>query len=219
MNCGTHSSNPAVYKCDNCGEPICKSCYNVFETPNGDHWCLDCYREALEDESDIVVQLKHMVKKEIILIIIGLVVGIIIDLCSILSTLEKGIHPYLFFLSIYLPFITGSFVTIIRKIKYTYLANHDVSEYYLQKDTSFNAGLLVALIIFYIIFSPIVTIVRLFQRIGDSKKLKHMDEFYQMLLDYIDDFADNEYETEMNIDATNETLCENSDVLRAIIKR
>ena len=118
MNCSTHQNRSAVYECDNCGQPICESCYNNFELPNGSHVCSNCYKEAVRGEIAEVSSLKGMIKRELIFIIIGMVLGLGVAVYLAISLLSSNELPVYIFIPIfiYLPFIFGSLLTIVKKV-------------------------------------------------------------------------------------------------------
>lgn len=169
MNCSQHPQRPAVYKCDNCGEPICQSCYDDFEMPdNGGHLCANCYKEELRHEAAEAKALKGMVTREFVFIIIGLLVGLFFGLDIMFGfgvITDVPTHNPVGL--IFLPFIFGSLLTIIKKIKNEYVEQRDEGS-----DTNWIT--LIFVIIINLLFSPIMTIMRFFQRIGDMRNLNRI---------------------------------------------
>lgn len=235
MNCTTHNNRPAVYECDRCGKPICESCYNDFDIASGDeHLCSECYKNAVRDEIAEVKSLKRMVIREFVFIIIGLIVGLVLglDICfgfGIVSDEPTGmvVAP------IYLPFIFGSLLTIIKKIKNEY------SEQRVEGDDT-NWVTLIFVIIINLLLAPIMTIVRFFQRIGDMRKINRIAEQDEALLVTIDDYiarslqpsavaASSEgsaEDVEISLDAilasgagSDAALCDNGEILRTVRAR
>jgi len=234
MNCTTHTSRPAVYECDNCGQPICESCYNTFELPNGAHVCSNCYKEAVREEIAEVNSLKGMVKREFIFIIIGMIVGLGIGLYLLIGSLASGAIEYGFIpLTIYLPFVFGSLMTIIKKIKNEY------SDARVEGDDT-NWISLIMIIIVNLLIAPIMTLMIFFQRIGDMKKLNRIAQNDQTLLVNIDEYIaqSNQPSTvaasangdaadvEISLDAilaagggSDAALCDNGEILRTVRTR
>lgn len=235
MNCTTHSNRPAVYECDRCGKPICESCYNDFDIASeGEHLCSECYKNAVRDEIAEVKSLKGMVIREFVFIIIGLLVGLVLglDICfgfGIISDEPTGmvVAP------IYLPFIFGSLLTIIKKIKNEY------SEQRVEGDDT-NWITLIFVIIINLLLAPIMTIVRFFQRIGDMRKINRIAVQDEALLVTIDDYiarslqpsavaASSEgsaEDVEISLDAilasgagSDAALCDNGEILRTVRAR
>lgn len=235
MNCTTHSNRPAVYECDRCGKPICESCYNDFDIASEEeHLCSECYKNAVRDEIAEVKSLKGMVIREFVFIIIGLLVGLVLglDICfgfGIISHEPTGmvVAP------IYLPFIFGSLLTIIKKIKNEY------SEQRVEGDDT-NWITLIFVIIINLLLAPIMTIVRFFQRIGDMRKINRIAVQDEALLVTIDDYiarslqpsavaASSEgsaEDVEISLDAilasgagSDAALCDNGEILRTVRAR
>lgn len=238
MNCNTHTSRPAVYECDACGQPICESCYNTFELPNGAHVCSNCYKEAVRDEIAEVSALKGMVKREFIFIIIGLIVGLGIGLYCLISWLGTELQFAAIPLMIFLPFVFGSLMTIIKKIRNQYSEERDTS----GGDTSmgYNFAMLIMIILINLLLAPIMTIIRFCQRIGDMKKLDRIAQNDQTLLVNIDEYiaqsnqpstvaasangdaADVEISLESILAAgggSDAALCDNGEILRTVRTR
>lgn len=235
MNCSSHSSRPAVYECDNCGQPICESCYNTFELPNGAHVCSNCYKEAVRDEIAEVNSLKGMVKREFIFIIVGLIVGLGIGLYFLIGALasDSGMRLEFIPLVIYLPFLFGSLMTIIKKIKNEY------SDARVEGDDT-NWISLIMIIIVNLLIAPIMTIMRFCQRIGDMRKLNRIAQNDQTLLVNIDEYlaqsnrpstvaasangeaADEEISLDSILAAgggSEAALCDNGEILRTVRTR
>lgn len=236
MNCSTHTNRPAVYKCDYCGKPICEACYNDFDIPDeGVHLCADCYKEYIRKDAAEAHSLKGMVVREFVFIIIGLIVGLILglDICfgfGITTDEPTGI----IIAPIYLPFIIGSLLTIIKKIKYSYENSREEGD-----DT--NWVTLIFIIIFQLLIAPITTIVRFFQRIGDMRKLNRIErqdmEFLATVERYIEESLKPSYveqsasggasgDVEISLDAilassagSDAALCDNGEILRTIRTR
>lgn len=173
MNCTTHTNRPAVYKCDNCGKPICQACYDDFDINDDDegkiHLCAECYKEYIRKDAAEAHSLKGMVIREFVFIIIGLIVGLVIglDLCFGFGIITDEATNIIIF-PIYMPFIIGSLITIIKKIKYSY------EEARVEGDDT-NWVTLIFIILLQIFIAPITTIVRFVQRIIDMRKLNRIE--------------------------------------------
>lgn len=241
MNCTTHNNRPAVAECDRCGKPICESCYNDFHIQNEDdeHLCAECYKNAIRDEIAEVKSLKGMVIREFVFIIIGLIVGLVLglDICfgfGIVMDEPTGmvVAP------IFLPFVFGSLLTIIKKIKNSYMENRDTS----GDDTSmgYNFAMIIFAIVLNVIAAPVMTTIRFFQRIGDMRKINRIAEQDEGLLVTIDDYiarslqpsavaASSEgsaNDVEISLDAilasgagSDAALCDNGEILRTVRTR
>lgn len=238
MNCNAHTSHPTVYECDACGQPICESCYNTFELPNGAHVCSECYKKAVREEIADVGVLKGMVIREFIFIIIGLIVGLGIGLYCLINWLGTELQFAAILLMIFLPFVFGSLMTIIKKIKNQYSEKRDTS----GGDTSmgYNFAMLMMLILTNLLLAPIMTIIRFCQRIGDVKNLNRIVQNDQTLLVNIDEYisqsnqpstvvasangdaADVEISLESILAAgggSDAALCDNGEILRTVRTR
>lgn len=240
MNCTTHNNRPAVYECDRCGKPICESCYNDFDIASEEeHLCSECYKNAVRDEIAEVKSLKGMVIREFVFIIIGLIVGLVLglDICfgfGIVMDEPTGmvVAP------IFLPFVFGSLLTIIKKIKNSYMENRDTS----GDDTSmgYNFAMIIFAIVLNVIAAPVMTTIRFFQRIGDMRKINRIAEQDEALLVTIDDYiarslqpsavaASSEgsaEDVEISLDAilasgagSDAALCDNGEILRTVRAR
>lgn len=242
MNCITHEKRPAVHECDSCGDPICQSCYDAFETPDGAHVCSECYKEAVRSEIAEVKSLKSMVKGEFICIIIGLVFGLFVGIDFIISSLKspdaQNMMPLMIIAMLYCPFIFGSLITIIKKIKNGYDEKKDTSggEY----SSGANFATLVMLIFANLLIAPITTIVRFVQRIGDMKQLNRIAENDERYLTSIDEFIAQSLQasavsasatgevadTELSLDSilaacggSEAAVCDNGEILRTVRTR
>lgn len=229
MNCSQHPNRPAVYECDCCGAPICQSCYDDFDLPNDEgHLCADCYKEELRSEAAEALSLKSMVKKEFILIIVGLIVGLILGIIMCVDMGVTGIAGIAIF-----PFIFGSLMTIVKKIKNEYSETRNEGD-----DTNWIS--LVLIIIFNLALAPVTTIVRFVQRIGDMKKLNRIYEQDINAITTIDDYLERSLQpsavssaasgsggdVEISLDAilasgagSDSALCDNGEILRTVRTR
>lgn len=231
MNCSTHPKKPAVAKCDNCGAPICETCYDAFELPDNEgHLCANCYKEELRSDAAEAEALKGMVKKEFIFIIIGLIVGLALGIYCLVN---YG-SPFGVIAIIFLPFIMGSLITIIKKIKNQYSEERDESD-----DGGSNFLTLIFIILLNILGSPITTIVRFVQRVGDMRTLNRIYSQNIQAISAIDEFitrtlqpsavataAEGGGDVEISLDSilasglgSDAALCDNGEILRTIRTR
>ena len=226
MNCVTHEKRPAVANCDCCGDPICESCYNDFALPDDEgHLCAECYKEELRSEAAEASALKQMVKKELIFIIIGLIVGLAIGIYLAVAYGTVGIVALVF-----LPFIFGSLLTIIKKIKNEYAEERTEGD-----DTNWIT--LIFVIIFNLALSPVTTIVLFFQRISDIKKLNEIFAQDIKAVSLIDQYIDSSLQpsavesaaegtggdVEISLESilssgmgSDAALCDNGEILRTV---
>lgn len=239
MNCTTHTNRPAVYECDRCGKPICQACYDDFDINDDDegelHLCSECYKEYIRSDAAEAHALKGMVIREFVFIIIGLIVGLILglDICFGFGIIVDE-PTYIVVAPIYLPFIIGSLITIIKKIKYSYEDAREEGD-----DTNWIT--IIFIIIFQILIAPITTIMRFFQRIGDMRKLNRIErqdtEFLATVERYIEESLKPSYveqsaaggasgDVEISLDAilassagSEAALCDNGEILRTIRTR
>lgn len=240
MNCSTHSNRPAVYECDNCGKPICKACYDDFDLPDERvHLCSDCYTEYYRSELAEVIALKGMVKREFIFIIIGMVLGLILGIYFAVQifALEDMVALGVI-LIVYLPFIGGSLMTIIKRIRNQYLENRDTSGD--STSMGFNFAIIFLTALINILIAPITTIVRLIQRIGDMRQLNRIEQSGYNLINAVEQYIANSLkpstveqsaeggsaDVEISLDAilasgsgSEAALCDNGEILRTIRTR
>lgn len=220
MNCQMHPSSLAANKCAECNQAICQNCYKIFETPNGAHLCASCFRKAVKAEMAEVSTLKGMVKREFIFIVIGLIVGFGVGLYLLFGA---GLGLQSFWILIYLPFVFGSLMTIIKKIKNQFLEGRDVS----GGDYAIGANFLtLGMAIFSNLFlAPITTGARFCQRIGDMKKLDRIAQNDQTLLAYVDEYIaksnqSSVVEPSFTVDGSSKaTACDNGETLRTVRMR
>lgn len=238
MNCSTHESRPAVYECDNCGQPICQSCYNTFELPNGAHVCSNCAKEAIREEIAEVDSLKSMVKREFVFIILGFIVGLGVGIYALINLLGGDWTGLAVAIMIFAPFVFGSLLTIIKKIKNQYMEERDTSGS--DVSTGSNIATLLMLIVINILLAPIITIVRFIQRIGDMRQLNNIAQNDQSVLLNIDEYiaqslkpsnvaasANGEVEdVEISLESilaagggSEAALCDNGEILRTVRTR
>ena len=239
MNCKTHPSRPSVYNCESCGAPICESCYDVFELPDThEHVCSDCFKEEVRKEIGEVNALKSMVKREFIFIVIGLVIGLAAGLYFLISWIHTDLKYAAIPLMVFLPFIFGSLMTIIKKIKNQYMDSRDTGG-----DASAlgaNIFILILTIVLNLVLSPITTLVRFFQRIGDMRQLNTIMQNDERLIVAIDQYIAESLQpsmveasangtagdVELSLDAilaagggSEAALCDNGEILRTVRRR
>lgn len=241
MNCTTHNDRPAVAVCDHCGKPICERCYNDFHIKNEDdeHLCYDCFKRVLNEEIGEVRELKGMITKEFVFIIIGIIVGLFLGLDIYFGfgiITSKPTHAII--APIFLPFIFGSLLTIIKRIKNSYMEVRDTSGD--DTSTGFNIAMIIFTIAINLAIAPIVTTIRFFQRLGDMKKLNRIATTDEDLLLAIEEYIakslrpsgvaasseGNASDVEISLDAilasnlgSDAALCDNGEILRNVRER
>ena len=171
MNCSTHKNKPAVGTCDACGAGLCQSCYEDFDIAStGEHLCPNCYRAVIVDEIEQVKPIRGMVIRELIIMIIGMIAGLVIGLDMYFGfgiLFDEGTYIPVF--PLYLPFVGGSLISIVKKIIYFYRDNKDSS----GADDAVGNNVLTILIavVMNVLIAPIMTTIRLIQRISDVVKV------------------------------------------------
>lgn len=150
-----HHSNcddrPAVSTCSKCGKGLCAECTDKLRSPEtGKILCVDCLNAELREGAKLAVQAKDVVKREIVGMIVGGIIGIILMavLIPLLAT-----TPFLF-LAFFMPTLFASFFTL----------------FHFARRRGFFLGIL--FFFFGMIASPIVFIWRLVVRIKNIKTLK-----------------------------------------------
>lgn len=204
-NCVTHTSTPAYSTCDHCGAPICESCYDDFalkDEGEEQHLCAKCFTNYVKDQIVLTKETKKSIITEFVLIGVGFVIGLVIGVflyLNMMSSLGENDSIFLpIILLVYCPFIFGSFVTIIKKIRRTYLSvkgdedvvdGNDLSSVLLNFIFKFVILLFVTL--GCLIVAPITTIVRIIQRIIDIRRISAIDEDNQNFLTRLNAYIQN----------------------------
>lgn len=151
MRCYHHHNcedRPAVARCSKCGKGLCRECAdNLKSEDTGKILCVDCLNEELATDVVWAENRKSVVKKELIYIVVGFVVGLIlaISLASVLG-----------YASFFFPTLLASFMTIVKKVK--------------NSDRGFLIKILLFLIL--LVVSPIMFVWRIVKRLKDIKRLK-----------------------------------------------
>lgn len=241
MNCATHSNRPAVAVCDHCGKPICERCYNDFciQNANDEHLCPECFKREIREEIAEVRELKGMITREFVFIIIGLIVGLVFGLDIYFGfgiTTNEPTH--IIVAPIFLPFIFGSLLTIIKKIKNSYMEVRDTSGD--DTSTGYNIAMIIIVIAINLVIAPIVTITRFFQRLSDMRKLNRIATQDENSLITIEEYIARSLQpsavaassegrsddVEISLDSilasnigSDAALCENGEILRNVRER
>ncbi len=142
----------AVARCSKCGKALCQECAETFKSSkNGAVLCGDCRKDEVKETYVLLQKTKGIVKKELIFIFVGLVLGIVATII-----LANAVDPNLGVLGIWLPFVGASFGTF-HKFKGKHSPN-----------------ILITIIMFlvFVVISPIVFIVRIARRTKHIKQLK-----------------------------------------------
>ncbi len=85
--CYHHPSKDAVAQCSECGKGICKDCYDSYGAGMGagKALCFDCTEEMVKDHAADIAAFRRQVKTEIILMIIGAVIGYILGVWAFIG--------------------------------------------------------------------------------------------------------------------------------------
>lgn len=167
LRCYHHCNSeehPAVAYCSSCGKGLCRECADKLSSPNtGKLLCADCLNKELEDDRRRCLAQKERAKKEAIMMVLGLALGIVIEI--ILGVLyanndDSSLISALFVLSFvfFLPTLLASLSTIVSTVKRTFY------------------NILLRIVFFFIlsVVSPIMFIVRLTRRIRSQKTWKDL---------------------------------------------
>lgn len=160
INCYHHSNcddRPAVATCSKCGKGLCAECADKLKSPNtGKMLCIDCLNTELENTAVRAISARSAVKKELIMIITGFVIGIIICI-GLAVSLPSGWK----FIAYFVPTLCASLGTIWQ----------------MRSGYGFLFGLLVFIVLMFV--SPIIFVWRLVVRTRDIISLKRF-AIYQL---------------------------------------
>ena len=162
--CYHHPSRQAVAKCARCGKGVCEDCHDSYGAGDGNTLCFDCTEAMVEEHVAEIWAFRQKVKKERIFMIIGMVIGacFFIEAGVVGVVLGAGIG--------------GSLWTIIKTIGSVFFKEEQ--------------GTVIAVMMFTIIFSPIITIVRFFKRFNQIKQcneiIAHDARILQEMRDYFE---------------------------------
>lgn len=149
LACYHHShceDRPAVATCSECGKGLCTECADRLRSPNtGEILCVDCLNSELEAMVIVAGEAKKKTIKELIMMGVGFVIGLIVGI--ILSQFVPVI-------GFFMPTLFASFGTIWQ----------------MTRGYGFFVGLLFFIALMFA--SPIMFIVRLVVRIRDVVALK-----------------------------------------------
>ncbi len=145
---------PAVAKCTRCGKGLCRDCADKLRSEEtGDILCVDCLNAEMAADVNWAMQRKKEIKKEIIFIIVGFILGTAIEIVL----LSLG-YMALFFLSfiLFFPTLLASFGTIIKTVRARCF------------------GIILSVLFFLIlcVASPIMFIVRIVRKVKQIKIMK-----------------------------------------------
>ena len=185
LRCYHHSNcedRPAVARCSKCGKGLCRECAdNLKSEETGKILCVDCLNEEMAEDVVWAESRKNAVKKEMIFIIIGFVMGLAIEIFLFAkSTNDNGKYAELWFmlwmlsLVFFLPTLLASFRTIIKKVK----------------NTTYSVILRIILFIILCVVSPIIFIWRIVKRAKDIKRLKMFSQLQFLKFKANEEYAD-----------------------------
>ncbi|MDE7182407.1 MAG: hypothetical protein K2O41_05175 [Clostridia bacterium] len=172
LRCYHHSNcvdRAAVARCTRCGKGLCRECADKLRSEDtGDILCVDCLNAEMAADANWAMQKKASVKKEIILIVAGFIIGLLIEITLIALSIstENGIYMILCIFSLFLffPTLLASLGLIIRTTR-------NMFENFLLR------------IIFFLILcvaSPIMFIVRIVRKARQIKILKRFAAIQMM---------------------------------------
>lgn len=164
------SDRPAVATCSNCGKGLCVECADKLRSKTtGKILCVDCLNAELQENAAIARAAKHMVTKEIIFILLGLIVGII-GFVFIFKFVNDNIVKII---SLWLPFGLASLWTILR-----FIAEREWDHFFPK----------LILFIILVAVSPLMFLWRVIRRIIDIASMKRFAKAQIVLQN-----ANNEY--------------------------
>lgn len=112
LSCYHHHGRPAVATCAHCGKGLCEECADVLQTTDGDIFCVDCYKNVLNNNVRQVKKARRRIIAEFVFIIIGIILGIAISVIGDIFK-QQGIA-----LGIIIIFFFGSVGTIINQVRF-----------------------------------------------------------------------------------------------------
>lgn len=185
-NCDDH---PAVVTCSKCGKGLCRECAdNLRSEDTGKILCVDCLNEEVLDEAAWGFMIKRSLKKELITMIVGFIIGIIALI--VLFAINEGLFFIAFIFCF--PTLLASLGTIVK--------------------LTFNCHWLFWLPVFLIlcVVSPIMFIVRVVKHVKRMKLAKDYahwqvrkkianDEYARCAKEMTTLVSDDEFERDLSI--------------------
>ena len=98
-------SRQAVARCSKCGKALCQECAETFKSRTGAILCGDCKKSEVQETYALLQLKKGAIRKEFILILVGLVLGIAATI--VLANADPSFGMF----GIWLPFVGASFGT------------------------------------------------------------------------------------------------------------
>ena len=182
MACYDHSSEQAVAECQKCGKGLCKDCYDVYGVSAGRYagkaLCYRCTSELVAGNVADFEGLKRQVQWERGWIITGAILGAV--LLPMISMDNGADAAGAFVAFIFGAGIGGSLGTILMGVG-------AMGEWSERGGDMRQAGCIIGAVAL-ILFSPIMTVYRLFSRVGQLKQCDEIIESDSRVLQQMRDY-------------------------------